>query len=226
MPLSDHQKRTVYMFLDEGGNFDFTPNGTRFFLLTCVTMERPFLINMPLGAYLYECIEYGLPQEYFHCAEDNSYVRKRVFRIIGDHIHMLHVDSLIVEKCKVAPTFQDPKHFYAKMLGYLLRYVMKGQDPNSLYEVIVITDILPINRQRRAVEKSVKQTLAEMLPINTQYRLLHHASRAHFGLQVVDYCNWAILRKWERGGHEHYDTIKFAIKSEYDIFKNSSKKYY
>ena len=224
--MLQNTKPRLYIFLDEGGNFDFTRNGTRFFLLSCVTMERPFLINTAIDAYRYECIEYGLPQEYFHCAEDNSHVRKNVFNIIDSYINTLRIDSLIVEKCKTAPTLQDPKYFYAKMLGYLLRHVMKVVDRNNLSEVIVITDLLPINKQRRAVEKSIKQTLSNMLPQDTPYRLLHHASRSHFGLQVADYCNWAILRKWERGDCEYYNRIKGALRSEYDIFKRGSYQHY
>jgi hypothetical protein len=32
----------IYLFLDEGGNFDFNAAGTKYFSLTCVTMKRPF----------------------------------------------------------------------------------------------------------------------------------------------------------------------------------------
>ena len=36
--------RYRYIFLDEGGNFDFSPKGTRFFTLTSVTKARPFQV--------------------------------------------------------------------------------------------------------------------------------------------------------------------------------------
>ncbi len=32
----------LYLFLDEGGNFDFSPAGTRYLTLTAVTATRPF----------------------------------------------------------------------------------------------------------------------------------------------------------------------------------------
>ena len=34
--------RHLYLFLDEAGNLDFSPNGTRYFMLGSVTKERPF----------------------------------------------------------------------------------------------------------------------------------------------------------------------------------------
>ncbi|MBI4325920.1 MAG: DUF3800 domain-containing protein [Chloroflexi bacterium] len=34
--------RRLYLFLDEAGNLDFSPSGTRYFMLGSVTKERPF----------------------------------------------------------------------------------------------------------------------------------------------------------------------------------------
>ena len=36
---------------------------------------------------------------------------------------------------------------------------------------------------------------------------MHHSSRSHFGLQVADYCCWAVFRKWEQGDTTHFDRI-------------------
>ncbi|WP_448508115.1 DUF3800 domain-containing protein, partial [Immundisolibacter sp.] len=66
-------------------------------------------------------------------------------------------------------------------------------------EVIVITDTIPIQKKRQAVEKAIKGALSAMLPAGMRYRILHHASRSHYGLQVADYCNWAVFRKWQKG---------------------------
>ena len=38
----------------------------------------------------YDCIEYGLENQYFHCAEDNRHVRGKVFDIIGDHLDAVY----------------------------------------------------------------------------------------------------------------------------------------
>jgi hypothetical protein len=32
----------LYIFLDEGGNLDFSPSGTKFFIVTSLAKERPF----------------------------------------------------------------------------------------------------------------------------------------------------------------------------------------
>ena len=111
------------------------------------------------------------------------------------------------------------------MLGHLLKYVVPqlGEDAD---DVIVITDTVPVNKKRRAIEKGVQLALAKMLPQGRRYHILHHASRSHYGLQVADYCCWAVFRKWQRSETEYYDRIKEGIRSEFSIFRNGKRYYY
>ena len=180
--------RCAYIFLDEAGNFDFSPTGTRYFVLTSVSARRPFAPYGPLDDYKHDCLEFGLNTEYFHCAEDNPWVRRRVFELIAAHLNDLRIDSLIVEKSKTNPALREERRFYPEMLGYLLRYVVPKELSNDTDEVIVITDTIPVQKKRRAIEKAIRGTLAEMLPTGMRYRVLHHQSRSHYGLQVADYC--------------------------------------
>jgi GTP-dependent phosphoenolpyruvate carboxykinase len=112
------------------------------------------------------------------------------------------------------------------MIGYLIRYVLEPRNLKDYEEVIVITDSIPVSRKREAIEKAVKQTLSRMLPNGTRYKILHHASKSCTGLQVADYCNWAIFRKWERGDLRSYELIRSGIRSEFDIFKSGQRYYY
>ena len=185
----------LYVFLDEGGNFDFSPSGTAYFTLTCVTGGRPFLWDETFPSLKYDLIEDGLDIEYFHAAEDRQKVRDRVFPLIEDCLGSIRIDSLIVEKRKTGPSLQPLIRFYPAMLGYLLQYVFTGVRDDHYEEVVVLTDRLPVKRKRQAVEKAIKTTLSEFLPPGMNYRVLHHESRSCAGLQVADYCNWAIYRK-------------------------------
>ena len=97
----------LYLFLDEGGNFDFSPTGTKYFTMTCVAMKRPFSIRDSWDDYRHDLIEYGKDIEYFHCAEDNRHVRSKVFEIISNSLNSLTVDSLIVEKPRPIHHFEQ-----------------------------------------------------------------------------------------------------------------------
>ena len=221
----DNMTPCTYIFLDEAGNLDFSTNGTPYFILTSVSMRRPFLVYQELDAYRHDCLEYGLGIEYFHCSEDNTHVRNSIFDLITKNLGSMRIDCLVVEKRKTGPALQDVKRFYPEMLGYLLKFVVSelGDDAD---DVIVITDTVPVNKKRRAIEKGVQLALAKMLPQGRKYHILHHASRSHYGLQVADYCCWAVFRKWQRNETGCYDLIKEGIRSEFDIFRNGTKCYY
>jgi hypothetical protein len=216
----------LYVFLDEAGDFNFSVTGTKFFTFTTITKTRPFLWDTPLISLKYDLIEVGLDIEYFHAAEDRQAVRDKVFAIIGNNLGNLRIDSLVIEKRKTGPALQVLEKFYPRMIGYLLRYVLDPKNLKDFSEVIVITDSIPVSRKREAIEKAVKQTLSKMLPTGTKYRVLHHASKSCVGLQIADYCNWAIFRKLERQDLRSYELIRSGIRSEFDIFRPSMKYYY
>ncbi len=218
------------MFLDEGGNFDFSPTGTKFFTLTCVSMIRPFHMADPLDNLKYDLMELGLDIERFHATEDKQAVRNQVFSIIQRHIENLQIDALIVEKRKTIRSLQEESHFYLRMFEYLLRYpltrpTVNDVDVNDLDEVIVITDKIPVQKKRKHVEKAIKLKLKDILP-DVPSRIMHHSSKSSMELQIADYCNWAIFRKWEREDSRSYDLIKEGIKSEFDIFETGGNYYY
>lgn len=217
---------SLYLFLDEGGNFDFSSTGTCYYTFTCVAMQREFNVCHELSSYKYDVIEYGKDIDRFHCTDDNPHVRRRVFKIIQNHLEALKIDNVTVRKCKTGPALQEPSQFYARMLGYLIRHVLEQYDLSRIEEVIVITDNLPLKKQRASFKKAIKVTLAKMLPDGANYRVLHHPSGSHYGLQVADYCNWAIQRKWETGDDTHHQTIRPAIRSEFNIFRTGTRKYY
>jgi hypothetical protein len=219
-------KRHLYLFLDEAGNLDFSRGGTRYFLLGCITKQRPFRAYQELTELKYDLIEQGIDLEYFHAAEDKQATRDRVFEIIRRHLDGVRVDALLVEKCKTSPPFQVEERFYAHMLGQLLQSILAQHHLHEFTEVVVFTDRLPVQRKRAAVEKAVKITLASQLPAGTRYRVLHHASKSNFDLQIADYCSWAIYRKWSLADPRSFQLIAPVVQKEWDFFQGETTTYY
>src|SRR3977135_1740080 len=102
----------------------------------------------------------------------------------------MRIDALIVEKRKTHPTLQLESRFYPEMLGYLLRHVLLARDLEPYKEVIVMTARLKTGARSKDFERTVKITLARMLPQSVRWRVLHHPSHCNFDLQVADYCSW------------------------------------
>ena len=209
----------TYIFLDESGNFDFSTSGTRYFLLTSVSFNRPFPMTNALDTYRHDCLEFGLDMESFHCANDNRHVRERVFDLIAHHLDDIRIDCLIVEKRKATPSLQKASNLYPWMMGRLLRFVVHKESHREARQFILITDRLPFRGQRREPGIVVHRTLARTLPGDTRLQTFHHSSCSHYGLQLADYCCWAIFCKWERGDPTYCNRIDVAIRGEIDIFR-------
>jgi hypothetical protein len=209
--------RFLYIFLDEAGNLDFSPTGTRFFLLGAITKERPFNAYKELTELKYDLAETSTELEYFHASENAQPVRKRVFDVIRAHLEGVRIDSLIVEKQKTRPSLQADEKFYPRMLGQLLKRILETYDLRQFKEVLVFTDRIPIQKKRGTIEKAIKVTLARLLPSTARYRLIHHSSKSNLDLQIADYCTWALYRKWNAGDLRSYQHIQPAVASEFDI---------
>jgi len=214
--------RFLYVFLDEAGNFDFSPGGTKYFILSAVSKERPFRAYQEMTELKYNLVESGKDIEYFHASEDAQAVRNEVFGIIQRNLSGVRLDSLIVEKRKIDPALRPEEHFYPRMLGYLLRYVLNSYPLDQYREVIVFTDQIPVKKKRSAIEKAAKVTLAGMLPKTARYRVLHHDSKSNMDLQIADYCNWAIYRKWDIKDERSYELIRPVIGSEFDFCRTGT----
>lgn len=212
--------KPVYLFVDEAGNFDFTPSGTRYFILTCVTRRRPIGGGAALQSLRYELMEKGLAEiESFHASEDNHAVRSAVWEIVVRHLDEMSIDSLIVEKARVVHGLRPPEKLYPWAMSRLMRHVLGKLPRGEATQVMVLTDRLPLNRHRVLAEKSIRAELARVVEPTGSFRLMHHASMSNPELQIADYINWAIFRKWERADTTFHALISRSICSEHDVFR-------
>jgi hypothetical protein len=218
--------KTLYVFLDEAGNFDFSPTGTKYFMLGSIALQRPFGFSAPLSELKLDLLEAGLEIERFHATEDKQPTRDKVFEIITRNLSEIRIDSTIVEKRKTGPALRVDCRFYPELLGYHLRYVLQGYALSDFTKVVVITDAIPVSGKRKAIEKAIKGVLATKLPRGVDYLVLHHESKSNIGLQVADYCTWAIYRKWDRGDDRSQRLIASKIQSEFDFFRRGTTFYY
>lgn len=211
--------KILYIFLDEGGNLDFSINGTKYFTLTSITKERPFYAFSDLTDLKYDFIEQGIELEYFHASEDRQQVRNEVFKIINKHFKNSEIDSLIVEKRKIDSDYYSEIRFYPLMLGALLTLILNRIKVSEYSKILIFTDSIPVKSKKKAVEKSIKTILSNILSKNIEYAILHHSSKSNFDLQITDYCNWAVYRKWDKNDERFYSLIKRYIKKELQISK-------
>lgn len=195
----------LFIFVDESGNFDFSPKGTKYFVLSAVSTLNP-LNKEKLDEIKYEFLKRGLDIEYFHASEDKQIVRDEVFRFIKK-LQDIEIDSVIVQKNKANPSlYLDQKgkkithkgdRIYEIALRALLRYIFKRyRSKKDAEEVIVILSSIFTKNKRELISSVVKKSLKKDFP--KPFHIYFHDSKSDKNSQVSDYCSWAIYVKWER----------------------------
>lgn len=217
----------LYIFVDESGNFDFSIKGTKYYIISALSVPRPFPYLHTLIELKHDLWQEGHEIESFHAAIDSWPVRNKVFDILCSYSNFLRVDSIIIEKRKTHPVLQnDTSRFFRKMFNILIGYVLAGQRAN-FQKIVIVTDRIPVQKRRKFFSKAIKLRLANWAnQHNNSYEIYHYEAKSEVSLQVVDYLNWAIFRKWEWLDKSKYDLIKPCIMSEFEVFKDGSNFYY
>lgn len=206
----------LYIFIDEAGEFNFAPKGSRYFVLTALSTLDVGPCVTELYDLKHRLIAEGKAVEYFHASEDRQTTRDCVFAILGDCAH-IRVDAVIADKPWVDPSSRGPEAFYTHLFRTLMRYVLRQQRAWAPERIVVFTDTLPVRRKQEAILKGLKESIRREIG-QTPFAIFSHQSRSHPYLQLVDYCGWAIYVKWERGEERPFESIKHLVGGEFEIF--------
>ena len=201
----------INLYLDEAGNFDFGPNGTKWLIVVCVNLPWSPERIARLADLRYTLLREGFALEYFHASEDNRHVRRRVFEVIAEVLPHDAITAFVVEKCKLPKGLQDPEKFYPEFMGPLIKNEVNG----AQIPVFSFSDVLPVVRKRRAIEKSVIAELLNRFSERGPHVFLHHASKSNFDLQIADYCCWAVWRAYARDDSKPLTLLRNALKCVY-----------
>ena len=226
--------RTLFIFIDESGNFDFSPKGTKYFVLSAIGTLNP-LGKEKLEEIKYDLMKNGTDLEYFHATEDKQVVRNQVYNFI-ENLENIEIDSVIVQKNKTNPSLYISEKkkkskkgatLYAIALRTLLQYIFCRYDNSAKVDqvVIVLSSIFDVSK-RELIKKIIKIYLKRIF--SNPFYLYFHQNRSDKNTQIADYCCWAIYKKWTNGEIRPYNAVNKGnkIKSEFDIFKTGKTIYY
>jgi hypothetical protein len=214
-----------YLFADEAGDFEFArkPNVSRYFIVCTVTCETCGLGHRLLDLRRELAWSRQPLGDYFHASEDKQCVRDAVFDLIQRA--ELRIDATIMEKSKAQPQTRDSHaRFYQYGWYYHLRNIA-GRILSKDDELLITAASLGTKRQRAAFTSTVNdvvQQVASGSPWVTSFC----PAAADPCLQIVDYCTWAIQRKWERNDSRSYALIRNKIVREYDLWNRGTRHYY
>jgi hypothetical protein len=232
------EQKTIFVFLDESGNFDFSPKGTKFFVLTGFATFDPVTKRQDLIKLRYELLSSGTDQECFHATEDTQEVRNQVFELFTELAGTFEVHSVIAQKNKANPSLYKESYLkkgrliervtgfglYKKCCECLLKYLFAGKS-GKVDKIVVVLGSLYTGDKKKLVLQTLKKFLKETFP-SVPFEIYSHASHADLNCQLADYCCWAISIRQERSETRPYETIKSQIKNHFEIFKSGTTEFY
>ena len=209
-----------HVFADEAGNFDFSRKGSRYFVLTTITVDD-FTIGDELQQLRRDLGWRGVElRGEFHATTDSQAVRNEVYAVIARHD--FRIDATILEKAKAMTHLQqDEIRFYQTAWFLHMKYVaprITTQDD----ELFVVGASLGTRAKQDSFHKAIFEVVGQTAH-TTQFKTAAWSAACEPCLQVADYCCWAIQRKWERNDSRSYDLIRDRIVSEFDVFRRGAK---
>lgn len=235
--LIENVSDTIYIFVDEAGDMDFSHKGSKHYMFNFLVKKRPFNLHEYISNYRYSLLERNLNPlngarldiEYFHAHNDNKYIKNELFNIISTFDqNSVQAYSYILEKPKVVPNKRKEKdRFYIDNLNYSIQRLLDKLKIDKNF--IIITDNLPIKQNKQKQIGALKKGIKEYLKSNNlaiRYDIFHHSSASSANLQIVDYISWAIFRKYERHDDSYYDKIKKYILDEEVMTKDRKTNHY
>jgi len=226
--------KSLFIFIDESGNFDFSSKGTKYFILSAVSTLNP-LGKERLEEIKYDLMKNGTNLEYFHATEDKQVVRNQVYGFI-ESLENIEIDSVIVQKNKTNPSLYISEKkkkskkgatLYTIALRTLLQYIFRRYNNSAKVDrvAIVLSSIFDVSK-RELIKKTIKIYLKQIF--SNPFYLYFHQNRSDKNTQIADYCCWAIYKKWTDGEIRPYNAVNKGnkIKSEFDIFKTGKTVYY
>jgi len=228
---------TVYIFVDEAGDMDFSAKGSRHYMFNFLVKKRPFNLHEYISNYRYSLLERNLDPligkrldiEAFHAHKDNKYIKEELFNIISTFDkNSVQAYSYILEKPKVEPHKRKEKErFYIDNLNYSIQRLLDKLKIDKNF--IIITDRLPVQKNKGKQVGALKKGIKEYIKRNNlkiRYDIFHHASASSANLQIVDYISWAIFRKYEHTQDNYYKRIENYILDEELMTKDRKVNHY
>ncbi len=221
--------RRRYLFSDESGDLQFrrSPNVSKYFAVGTLVIEEDALgvLRRKMARLRDELAwrRHGLDSA-FHATTDTYDVRRNVFGLLEQLD--FRFDITLFEKSKAVPRVRpDGPTAFRYAWYYHLRYVApKVFAPGD--EVLVVAASLGTKRERKEFRGAIEEVLTQCVNYRVKRTLAFWRDESDFALQAVDYCTWAVMRKYERGDDQYYQQIKKKIVTEFDLFTPGTRHWY
>lgn len=212
----------LYIFLDESGNLDFSPSGTKHYVLAAVTTTNPLATAQELQSLKYSHLKDDVDIQYFHASEDKQHVRDKVIDRLQRMTNTLKVHYIYAQKNKAYPALQYSASFYGKLGTTLIKFILEWKATPYTEVVIVFDKALP-KKDQKAFLGEIKPALKK---IGKPYHIYFHQTLLDFNGQIADYFAWSKYVSLEKGEMRPLNSLSGVSMTHFDLFARGKKEWY
>lgn len=213
---------TLYVFVDESGNFDFSDNGTTHFVLGALATTDPTASARHAQRLKYRLLGDGHDISSFHASEDKQLVRDEVLRTMAD-LHEVHAHVIYGDKHLAAPNKQSDGSLYTLFGRALIRHVLRVFEDSAIGRIVVVFDRTLTGKKRGAFEQAIKPDLKAS---GRPFAVYFQPMASDLNGQMADYLSWAKYVSLERSEHRPWRALGPLDVSDFDIFRRGRIRYY
>lgn len=213
---------TLYVFLDESGNFDFGPRGTCHFVLSAMYTTTPGLTAAAMQELKYARLAAREQELEFHATENRQATRDAVVTTINGIRDHFKVHTIWADKHFAHSTKQDPVEMMALVGTAMGRWICKAAGTGH-DQVVLVFDSVLTGRKQDAFKAAVKPALKQL---GIPFHLCFHPVKSDLNGQIADYFSWAMFRRLENRDNRSYLQLWFDGWTEFHIFHNGHTRYW
>lgn len=217
------EDKTLFVFMDESGDMQFKPKGTRHFLVTAVCTPRPASSAALMQELKYELMSARSEDLEFHATNNSPGTRRRVIDVISG-IPDLRVHTMWIDKRYTHPTRQSNTALFGLFARSMGRWIDSVYRTSDYEDVVLIFDSVLTGKERDAFKKELKP---ELQKLNFSYKILFHPVKQDLNGQIADYFSWSWFRKIEHADSRYYDELsKTTWWTQFDLFNSGQTQYW
>ena len=206
------KRRTLYVFVDESGNFDFAGTGTRHFVMSAIFTTDPGKAAFQIHKLRYRLLENGIEAPYFHASEDEQRIRNLMFANIQKQ--KVKGYAFWVNKDYLQPKYTSPASLYLEFGIELAEYIVHFVRNKRLSAVVIVFDKAVSPKEQRTFKTGLKPILR---PANVPIHVFFHRFLAEPVGQIADYLSWANYVKLERQEVRPFSALPTDLKGSHEL---------
>lgn len=212
---NSHSSGSLFVFVDESGNLDFSESGTKHFVMASVMTTDPIASSTPIQQLKYDLISQGQDLSSFRASKNANWVRHEVLhsfsRLALNGVHVVHaIKKQLPSSLKIRNLMF--REFALRTSTEALKVVKN----HGLNQATIILDQTVSAGEQDIIRGMILSSNSDK---GVKVSVLFHPVSTDFNGQIADYVAWAKFRQLERGDYGPWTLLSRTLKpTEQHIF--------